>query len=255
MLKFFRKIRQNLLMENKTGKYFKYAIGEILLVVIGILIALGINNWNEQRKNRILEQNYIQELKIDLQRDSIAIKNLLKRSKTQVKAKYQLSKYLLENTNLDLDDNLSSYPEFAKNEDYNKDSLAIYYGRHWRPRYSFTPTTTTIDEMKSTGKLGIISDQKLRRSLIETYNTYESFINGYQNVYANNQLDIIKMTFDEIPELYSINNDNLVELFQTPRVLVRFRNNLVMKINRGLLKIEEVNQNLLDKLNQYAKKK
>ena len=50
MIKFFRKIRQNLLMENKTGKYFKYAIGEIILVVIGILIAFQINNWNENRK-------------------------------------------------------------------------------------------------------------------------------------------------------------------------------------------------------------
>ena len=55
MIKFFRHIRQNLLMENKTGKYFKYAIGEIVLVVIGILIALSINNWNESRKNKILE--------------------------------------------------------------------------------------------------------------------------------------------------------------------------------------------------------
>ena len=56
MIKFFRKIRQNLLMENKTGKYLKYAIGEIVLVVIGILIALQINNWNEERKdqNRLL---------------------------------------------------------------------------------------------------------------------------------------------------------------------------------------------------------
>ena len=51
MIKFFRKIRQNLLMENKTGKYFKYAIGEIVLVVIGILIALQINNWNENQKD------------------------------------------------------------------------------------------------------------------------------------------------------------------------------------------------------------
>jgi hypothetical protein len=53
MIKFFRKIRQNLLMENKTGKYLKYAIGEIVLVVIGILIALQINNWNEERKDRL----------------------------------------------------------------------------------------------------------------------------------------------------------------------------------------------------------
>jgi hypothetical protein len=49
MIKFFRKIRQKLLMENKTGKYLKYAIGEIILVVIGILIALSINNWNTAR--------------------------------------------------------------------------------------------------------------------------------------------------------------------------------------------------------------
>ena len=51
MIKFFRKIRQNLLLQNKTSKYFKYAIGEIILVVIGILIALQINNWNEHYKD------------------------------------------------------------------------------------------------------------------------------------------------------------------------------------------------------------
>ena len=65
MIKFFRKIRQNLLMENKTGKYLKYAIGEILLVVIGILIALSINNWNEKRKARIEEKILLSNLKDD----------------------------------------------------------------------------------------------------------------------------------------------------------------------------------------------
>ena len=51
MIKFFRHIRKDLMVKNKTGKYLKYAIGEIILVVIGILIALSINNWNELRKN------------------------------------------------------------------------------------------------------------------------------------------------------------------------------------------------------------
>ena len=66
MIKFFRKIRYNLMEKNKTGKYLKYDIGEIVLVVIGILIALSINNWNEGRKERLKEINYLENLKIDL---------------------------------------------------------------------------------------------------------------------------------------------------------------------------------------------
>ena len=56
MLKFFRKIRQNLLSEGNTGKYLKYALGEIVLVVIGILIALQVNNWSEIKKIRVRKQ-------------------------------------------------------------------------------------------------------------------------------------------------------------------------------------------------------
>ena len=66
MIKFFRKIRQDLLSKGKTGKYFKYAIGEIVLVVIGILIALQINNWNENRKVQEQETRVYLELKSDL---------------------------------------------------------------------------------------------------------------------------------------------------------------------------------------------
>lgn len=62
MLKFFRTIRKTLLNEGKTTRYFKYAVGEIVLVVIGILIALQINNWNEQRKEKIKETIVIKSL-------------------------------------------------------------------------------------------------------------------------------------------------------------------------------------------------
>ncbi len=78
MIKFFRKIRQNLLTENKFGKYLTYAIGEIILVVIGILIALSINNWNEnQKKKKQLDAIYTtieQNLKTDLENIKIPIK-------------------------------------------------------------------------------------------------------------------------------------------------------------------------------------
>ena len=66
MIKLFRKIRQNLLTENKFSKYLMYAIGEILLVVIGILIALSINNWNQTRLNAATEKKILEEIKNDL---------------------------------------------------------------------------------------------------------------------------------------------------------------------------------------------
>jgi hypothetical protein len=85
MIKFFRKIRQNLLMENKTGKYFKYAIGEIILVVIGILIALQINNWNENRKNSINEKALLANTINDLDADKKRFTNNQKEADTILK--------------------------------------------------------------------------------------------------------------------------------------------------------------------------
>ena len=77
MLKFFRHIRQKLLQQNKVGRYLKYAIGEILLVVIGILIALQINNANEAHKAKQSEQLVIKNLIQDLRADSLAFNDNL----------------------------------------------------------------------------------------------------------------------------------------------------------------------------------
>ena len=69
MIKFFRHIRKKLLSENRFNKYLLYAIGEIILVVIGILIALQINNWNEYDKSQALAQKYLKLIKSDLELD------------------------------------------------------------------------------------------------------------------------------------------------------------------------------------------
>ena len=66
MIKFFRRIRQQLLSENKLSKYLLYAFGEIVLIVIGILIALQVNNLNEQSKTRDREQKYLVAIKSEL---------------------------------------------------------------------------------------------------------------------------------------------------------------------------------------------
>jgi len=77
MIKFFRKIRQRLVTENKFSKYFLYAIGEILLVVIGILIALQLNNLNEDRKIEVTRQGYYHQLLEDLNKDKIYIEKTI----------------------------------------------------------------------------------------------------------------------------------------------------------------------------------
>ena len=69
MIKFFRKIRQNLLSENKFTKYLVYALGEIILVVLGILIALQINNWSSNKKESQLERKMLEEIKFALESD------------------------------------------------------------------------------------------------------------------------------------------------------------------------------------------
>ncbi|MCG2459623.1 hypothetical protein K8352_02545 [Flavobacteriaceae bacterium F89] len=72
-------------MENKTGKYLKYALGEIVLVVIGILIALSINNWNENRKIRIAEIEILQNLKTELELNLEALKTINEQHKSELK--------------------------------------------------------------------------------------------------------------------------------------------------------------------------
>ena len=73
MIKFFRRIRQRLLSENKFSKYLLYAIGEIVLVVIGILIALQINSWNQYRIERIEEQTILGQLKEEFENNLIQL--------------------------------------------------------------------------------------------------------------------------------------------------------------------------------------
>ena len=62
MIRFFSKIRYQLAAENRFGKYLRYAVGEILLVVIGILIALQVNNWNEERKIHAFERKILTDV-------------------------------------------------------------------------------------------------------------------------------------------------------------------------------------------------
>src|SRR6056297_3503303 len=95
MIKFFRKIRQKLLSENKFSKYLLYAIGEIVLVVIGILIALQINNWNQQIQNNDKEKNYYNKFLEDVLLDEEIIKQEIFATEKRLQAANKLVSLLL----------------------------------------------------------------------------------------------------------------------------------------------------------------
>ena len=84
MIKFFRRIRQQLLSENHFSKYLFYAFGEILLVMVGILLALQVNNWNNQRKDDRLAQQYLMSLKEDAQNNIKALEGYIQRAENYV---------------------------------------------------------------------------------------------------------------------------------------------------------------------------
>ena len=73
MLRFFRRIRKQLMEQNKVRTYIFYAVGEIALVMVGILLALQVNNWNERAQLKQEEQRYVMELINDLEQDSVAL--------------------------------------------------------------------------------------------------------------------------------------------------------------------------------------
>jgi hypothetical protein len=86
MFRFFRNLRNTELMKGKIRSYFFYAFGEILLVVIGILLALQIDNWNEDRKNRQVERETLQTLYSNLQQDSLEIRVALQNNRKAIRS-------------------------------------------------------------------------------------------------------------------------------------------------------------------------
>jgi hypothetical protein len=147
MINFFRKIRYQLLGEGKTGKYLKYAIGEILLVVVGILIALSINTWNEDRKDRNLENEYLMGLKEEFEYNYEELETFIQLNESIIKA----TKELLENTGPD--SNVSN--KFVR--DLLGDMMAYSVG--------YEPNPGTLEDLISSGNLNKITNGKLRNAL------------------------------------------------------------------------------------------
>ena len=164
MIKFFRKIRQNLISEGKTGKYFKYAIGEIVLVVIGILIALQINTAKNEKDKRIEEITHLENILSDLKQDKSELIKIIDRRKSKTE-----SATIMEN-----------YYHTKK-----VDSLNLYYS-HWTNVLwweTHNPSLVTFKELINSGKLSTLTNEKVKQLLLQIDYKYNQMFELRNHMY------------------------------------------------------------------------
>lgn len=150
-------------MENKTGTYLKYAIGEIILVVIGILIALQINNWNESRIQSIAEEEFITSLKNDLTQDKAFILTIVDLNQPRMEA--------FEILNSDLQNLYSN----------DRDSLNSLFKDYFRSQRTFYPISGTYESAVSGNQIAIFRNKELIQKVVKLYNsTYDRLIDNGQ---------------------------------------------------------------------------
>lgn len=192
MLKFFRKIRQQIITTGRAKNYFLYAIGEIILVVIGILIALQINNWNEYRKDRMLEKEYLTRLKEDISFDIYFInRNMIGRYEKKMKGlengkAYFQGKYVIQDTLQFLND--------------------VGYGGVFG-HVDWSLSKNTYNEILSTGNLRKIENEKLRNMI----NNYYESVNGYSKSSKNYISGYVK--FINSKKTFNTNNPDQISDF------------------------------------------
>ncbi len=154
MITLFRKTRQYLLGENKFTKYVLYAIGEIVLVVIGILIALQINNNNDIRKARNKEVHYLENIKTDLHVSIQEMDSYLAKRRGCMEAAQRILNHFNGEPITDMDA-------------FNDDGVRIY---SWQKFYQ---NNNTFQELTNSGNLALISNDSIKNALLNIEALYK----------------------------------------------------------------------------------
>jgi hypothetical protein len=181
MIKFFRKIRYDLMEKNKTGKYLKYAVGEIILVVIGILIALSINNWNELRKEKETVKSSLEAMKSNINED---ISDLKKQKDYNTELRERVSFAL----------KIIALPQYANQP------LTIYadsIGDITQVRHFF-PTSIALRSMQSNSHFQYIKDENLKESIYRYYDELDYFSNVTENNVLFSDKRMEEFVFDQM---------------------------------------------------------
>ncbi len=169
MLKFFRKIRQKLLSESKFSKYLIYAVGEIVLVVIGILIALQINNWNNEVEKRNEEKQIIQNLHVEFTKNREVLNIYIAHHEKIYESTRNIMSLIGEPAEVLGQHNLDSL--IANSLDYTE----------------YTPSQSVISDLNSSGRLNLIRSDSLRLYIYEWSVLMEGSREGYETLDEINQ--------------------------------------------------------------------
>jgi hypothetical protein len=208
-------------MENKTGKYLKYAIGEIVLVVIGILIALQINNWNQSNKEKEIEQKYLMNILSDLKNQKDLINTQLEIEQSYYEAAGQIIKNYQQNNGLIID------------------SIFFKHATFITSRKTFVITNPTYTDLISSGNINIINNIEIKDKLIKYYQELERVEKITQN---NNSLLVDQNYLSVFNKTAYYFKTDILELYGSTSKL-----NEHMTIPTYEIKLEDLSKNLLSK--------
>lgn len=236
MIKFFRKIRQKLLSENKFSKYFLYAIGEIVLVVIGILIALQINNWNQNRINTQKEiihfENILSNLNGDLENQILPC---IKKTESQIKAFYLLKTGFFENDNISND---SIRQLFFKN-------LA---------QWDLILNTVAFENLKSSG-MDIITNDSIKMKLLTLYGNKYQYIKNLQSQYNKTHYERVssRISYNNIDMWDGLTEEDKIKLFNDKHLYLAMKSEAKYSLGKYLRELKSTSTILQELIGNIKK--
>ncbi|WP_422858410.1 DUF6090 family protein [Flagellimonas sp. S174] len=244
MIRFFRKLRQNLLSENKFSQYVLYAVGEIILVVIGILIALQINDYSEHNKQRKLERLLLSNLSKDVELDIRQIENNTELSRDRL-------------GRLDSLVQLLKTPESIDKASFIRQSYEFVFDQY------FKSNSGIFDEAVSSGKMSFVQNEALRQDIFNYYrNAKETYTDGttrqitdeyitpllVEHVYLNQEgLAMLGLNLEDISALKNLDATSLAQNKEYWKmVLLKFGGNQEQIIRWSTIKkrAEELKQRI-----------